>query len=429
MLAALLLASLVRGQEPAPRAGTAALQSLLGGARSGALEEAEVKARIAQLGPAAILDVGALLAGNGRAKDGAPFRLTPSEESLLLAVVPRWRVDEVARYLATSRAGRPALSKELLDIRLLGAAGSSEAVGPLIALLGDVEPEHLQTKLVQDAAERAWFSLLSADREATLLALRPRLASLDPLLSPALVGALARLESGATLPILERLEHASPALDALLLDAFGRIPRWDAAVQDGSLRALVRGRLFDAEAGTRRAAALALGRLEDGEAAPDLLRLLADERDARVRRAAFDALRSSGGARVTGSQLEPWTRWLAEEEAWFAEDAPDLVAAAVSGSPAEAAAALRQLSAHPLHRERLAPDLKPALERPEEAVVTAACGALARLRAGASVRPLCALIDDPRAPVREAAVAALRATTDGRFPELPAEQRAWAATL
>lgn len=429
MLTALLLSSANAGQEPAPRAGTAALQSLLDGARSGALKQAEVTARIAQLGPAAILDVGALLAGNGRAGDGAPFRLSPSEEALLLAVVPRWPAGEVARYLETSRAGRPALSKELLDIRLLGAAGSSEAVAPLIALLGDVEPEHLQAKLVQDAAERAWVSLLAADREATLLALRPRLASLDPLLYPALVGALAQLESGATVPILERLEQASPALDALLLDAFGRIPRWDSTVQDGSVKALVRGRLFDAEAGTRRAAALALGRLEDGEAASDLLLLLADEHDARVRRAAFDALRSGGGARVSGSLLEPWTRWLAEEEAWFAQDAPDLVAAAVSGSPAEAVAALRQLSAHPLHRERLAHDLQAALERPEEAVVTAACGALARLRAGASVRPLCALIDDPRAGVRAAAVAALRATTDGRFPELPGEQRAWAAAL
>jgi hypothetical protein len=413
--------------EPYPRART--LLSLVEAQRSEGLDAEAFEERIRHLGPSAVRDLQGLLLGRLPGAAGGPrLELDPSTQASLVACVRLWPAQEVLGELAAGLSAHASPAERLVALRLASATSDPACVPLAIQILAGLDPVHLQSGPVQDAAEAAWYTLFQGrGGDAALGVLAGRLTSLDPALLPGLIRALARLERGAAVPLLERLEFTSPSLDAVLLEALGATPPWDERVLDGSVARLLRRRLADEDAGVRRAAAMALARLRGGAAAPDLVALLADEPDSRVRRAALLALRALSGLDWPDQDSERWASWLAKEEAWLASRSATLLETAETAAPAEAATALREISMHGLFRERLAQELEAVLARPETEVVMAALGALARLGAGSAVAPLAELLEDPRPGVPAAALAALRASTENRCPADPVEREAWIA--
>ena len=424
LLAGLLILGALAAPWRRPASPGPSVWPLVAACRGGDLQVSELEPLLTDLGPGVCHEVFGLFAGRGRDADGIPVRLSREEEALLIAALRRWPAQRTVSSLVAALPPEPSLSQRLVSVRLLGETADPAAVEPLILLLSDLDPGLQQSATVQRAAARAWTVLLREGPDSLLTHLRSLVLDLPTPLYPGLVQALGELRSGRTLEVLERLSGRDPQTDALVVDAVGTIPRWDPRNLDGDAAAGVRPHLDSDHVELRRSAALAAGKLHDEEALDGLLELLLDP-DARVRRAALESLQALTGARL-GADPEPWQAWVEAEDSWHLEHSPDLVQQARSGQPAAAVAALRELSAHPLRAEFVARDLEPVLGRAEAEVVVAACGALARLRAGTGVRPLVDLLADPRAEVRDAAHAALRATTGA---DLPAEVEAWQAWL
>ena len=352
------------------------------------------------------------------------MRLVADEETLLISGLRRWPATSTVNGLLAAVPRKASLAQRLVAVRLLGELGTPPAIDGLVQLLADLDPVELQASSVRRAATRAWSTSLARGRRDLLDRLRFEAEHLPAALVPDLVQALAGLHSGETLDLLEDLQGLGTESDACILDALAAIPAWDQRALSGEAARLVREQLTAGEVELRRRAVLAASRMRDPQALETLVQLLEDP-DPRVRHAAAEGLGELTGARP-GEGPAHWQAWIEAEFEWIDERYPELLEAALGAEPALAVEALRELSMHPLQREGLAYDLEPALERREAAVVVAAAGALARLQAGHGVRPLIELLVDERPGVREAAHAALRATTG---TDLPADAEAWDAWL
>jgi HEAT repeat protein len=212
------------------------------------------------------------------------------------------------------------------------------------------------------------------------------------------------------------------SLDVSLLQQIARLAALGETASDPTLCGVVRGFLRSDEPGLACEAAIACGRLEDFDAADELVDLLeSDERS--VREASAWAL-----GRLTGlayqDDTQRWRAWLASEQAWLENEAPALIADLEHTDASRAIRCLGELSRRRYRRDELGAAMCVALddERPE--VRKLACTALARLGSKAVVPELIASLDDEDDEVTAAALAALRSITG---MDLPAVSQVWKA--
>jgi HEAT repeat protein len=159
-----------------------------------------------------------------------------------------------------------------------------------------------------------------------------------------------------------------------------------------------------------RAAAEALGRLEDFDSVPDLVELLADS-DSEVAHAAHVALRRIGGTDLLPDPAR-WTVWLADEADWFARSVPRLSRDLAQGDNVAQVASLGAFAAHPLYRRQIAATLREILPDCRPDVLALGCEALHQLGAVSAIPFLeeCARRPEPLIAARAgAALEGLRA--------------------
>jgi len=223
-------------------------------------------------------------------------------------------------------------------------------------------------------------------------------------LAPALKALAVAAGDEAAARLAGLLPQASDAVRALVLAELGRCATRGVGLDDLGVSDLVRTQLGSADRALAVLACGVLEKLRDHGAVPELIVLLADG-DANVRSRAHAAL-----TRLTGLALppeeEPWLAWLDEAMTWWDTRSEESRVALVSGSAAEAAAAVQELAQQRFRRDHVVQALELALARSEPDVVALTLTTLGSL-------------DDPRAQL------ALQRFRDEAQPELrPGLERA-----
>lgn len=375
---------------------------------------------LAALRPGAAAEILALCSGRGT--DTGP--LGPDERELLLTSLRAWPSEVALDALVAALPREATLDDRLSALALAGEVAGPRSVAAVEQLCaGLADQERVHPRLAEEL-ERAFARALERDRR-TYDEFTQRLERGVPPaeLCLGLVAALGRTGRGRGLALLERLLGHEASLDRAVLAALGRLrPHDDPRAGEAASRVLRRYLdAFDPE--LRRQAALALGRLRDDEAVPELLALLEDP-DRRVQRAASLALGWISSLAL-GPRAEAWQHWYAREQAWFEAEAGALRADLSAPEPARALAALRILGSHPLHRRELGVEVREQLANEEPLVAVAACATLARLDDVGAVAPLVEMLEDEREAVRAAARLALTSLTGRDLGPEPATWHAW----
>jgi hypothetical protein len=122
---------------------------------------------------------------------------------------------------------------------------------------------------------------------------------------------------------------------------------------------------------------------------------------------AHNALRQVSGVDLP-AQSSAWQHWYAEEQRWLAEDGTRSIERLHSEDDAAVVSAVRDLSEHTLHRDRIALELSPFLSsHASPAVRGQICLALARLGSKQALPDLIEALEDEDPTVRRHAQTAL----------------------
>ncbi len=122
------------------------------------------------------------------------------------------------------------------------------------------------------------------------------------------------------------------------------------------------------------------------------------------------------------AEPQRWSEWQQAEEQWLRMRLRPLSRDLHSDSAGAVVRAVRELSAHPLFRRKLAPLLLEGLEHIEGSVAVAACSGLERLKEPSIVPALVKYLTDARPTVVEA-VGRCLVTISGQ--SLPPDAQAW----
>lgn len=226
----------------------------------------------------------------------------------------------------------------------------------------------------------------------------------DPSTREPVVRALAGAAgTGAAVRLAALLWRADAATKALLLDHIGRAAA-RGGLDDEAVSEAVRAELGNLDKSLVVLACGALEKLHDHAAIPELVVLLADG-DASVRRQAHRAL-----ARLTGVDLPEdetaWLAWLDASFAWWDTRSEACRVALVSGSAAEAAAAVVELAHQRFRRDLVVQALELTFPRADTDVVASALAALAAIPDPRAQRALQRYRDEASAELSRSAVAA-----------------------
>lgn len=408
----------------APAGGQSRLGALLARGRASGPESAEqqrVREELERLGPAAVPEILALLAGQG----DALLAPDPSERELLEECLRDWPAQAVlAALLQAARADAP-LGVRMLAVQLAGSVRAARALGTLDELCARFSPEERCHPLVQQAFETALVEVFQADASALTAAeeLARKRRAHEALLLP-LAAALGRVGTGQGIATLRHLLGRNVELDQAVLEALGRLGQRAGVHAVDVATSLLHGRLYSADPRIRRQAVVSLGRVRAGAVAGELIGLL-DDPDRRVQRAAVWALEQISGLAI-GSERGEWELWHDRELAWYEEALPALDEALQRAEAAPAVAELQGLALHPLFRRELAAAAVQALQHAESVVVLAACATLVKLGTASALVGLVEALEDPREAVRAAAHDALERLTGA---EVSASAEAWRAWL
>ena len=404
-VAALLLAA-ERGEgaaAAAPRQEVAVeIARLLAGCEEAASEEERAAGAraLAQARGAAAVVLGALGGAWPAGGAGAVAELGACQRELLARaapLLPRGEVLRAARAVLDEDGG-PAARGAALDV-LAHHALSTDL--PLLVALALEEGTPADEGLLASFGAAV---VATARRDPGLFAELGRHGVAPPPLRPALVRAVGRAGDPAGLPWLARTLD-DPQLLEVALQEIGRLAASVPGIRDEGTARAVRPLLLAQELGVRRQAMRAAAALGDEQALPSLIARLQEARGGE-QRDAHAALR-----RITGRELpvraDAWWAWYREERAWQRERAPDALRALASPQAGVALAAIREVSAQGLDRQRLAQELAPLLDHDEPAVRAQACLGLARLGAEGLAGLLEPALRDEAPEVRTSAARAL----------------------
>jgi hypothetical protein len=361
---------------------------------------------LAALGPASIPELYARLVEE-RTESGETFTAV-QREVLLEGLVHLGRAP--VRAFLEPRVGEIAsVAERATIVELCGRIGTGSDV-ELVMLVAAPNPQAPIDERVRRALGEAVTGILRRDPRALgALAWWIRRSSTE--IAGAIVVAAAEQPTGALLTVLTGCLGFDRALDPVLLSALGRVgDALDEPVSE-TITEEVETYLEHDEPDLLREAALALGRLEDYDAAERLIALLEHE-ERGVREAASWALGRLSGMnfRCNGAR---WSAWLRAEERWFRAEIGRLASRLEEEESPAVLRALGDVSVHRFQRHRLAQEVGIALEDEDPLVRRIACLCLARLGSPAARAGLARTLEDPDEDVAAAARAALGAIEGG----------------
>ena len=333
------------------------------------------------------------------------YRVPPSETSMTLTAevelilkerLTTWPTERVSkRCLQLTRD--KGLDEKLRAVELFAAFGDARSWQDLLTLCRAIQPEEIIHPLVSERLRQTIRIILERDR-AGYDAASKSLNKAEPWLERAIVEALGMCGRGRALGLLSSLLDRDPTLDARILKAFGGWKRWDDSYEE--CIEITQEYLRSPEPDVRRAAATSLGRLEAGHAIPYLIMGLEDSHSG-VRRSSLWSLRYITGIEFLSSS-EEWLGWYDREETWREERAPQLLETAKQGGVTQALAAICEIGRHHWFSD-MAEDMSIALRHSDQAVVQAACNALANIGGPIAFHALIELCEDERPDVLLAA--------------------------
>lgn len=382
--------------------------------------------RLVALGPGAAPALFSLASGLGieaLLTDDAPEAWMCSPDrvgELALAALADLPAVPVRIQLRVECSAHPSLEVRVAALDVLGRQGSAEGLDLYFEILAQGEAE-LDHRAMRTTACQALLTMLHRDGATANLLEKPLLSASIP--AQLLVcEALSDCNRGAAVRLITKLFGRDAELDLAALDGLASLGSQFPWRVGDDVATRLRAVLGREDARLRAAAAQALGKIRDPQAAPMLIGLLADA-DGATRRAAQWALReTSGETRITAAAA--WHRWLEAELAWWREEGQDRLAALDPADPTRIAEAVRALLDHPFGRDQSADALASALATFDPAAQLVACDALARLGSRRAVPALIELLFEPGEELRTAAWTALRTLTG---EDLPAEPQLWEA--
>lgn len=347
----------------------------------------------------------------GRLSDEEGPLFDARARALLFELVAESPSGELVERVRTSIDEFSSLSKRLRALEVIGACADAEALDTLLELALEIDPVSLQHRTCAEQLETAIARILERDDRAYYV-LRARVRDLGRPMQHAAARAVGRSGLGPGLSVLERMLGNDPRLDAVAIEAVGKLRPWERACRNGAAARVLSPFLGSREPEVRRAAALAMAWHGGANEVGELVNLLEDL-EPRVAAAALSSLRHISGHQSSGDALR-WSDWYAREVEWFEREGEELCALARDLDAGPAFGALRKLSAHRLFRTELVLMIESTPTHPVEDIALAACGALGRLGGGEAVHALSGALSDGRPEVKAAAAAALRAATGGR---------------
>lgn len=223
---------------------------------------------------------------------------------------------------------------------------------------------------------------------------------------------------------LPRLLNIVRRLDEVVLTEIGNVARDIETPLDSGSVLRVRMFLSSSNMTERRQAAIAVGRLDDYEAVPDLIGLLADE-ESSVRTSAYWALREITAMTIHAEPTR-WRLWFDDETGWWAEDSATILAELHSADNAEVCRAIGECAKKRLFRRELTPHLVTMLDHPDATVVRAACSAFFALKATDATPHMVPLLEHPVEEVNFHALAMMQGLTGY---SIGLEPEAWTQAL
>lgn len=320
------------------------------------------------------------------------------------------RVAELERWTALPRVERDlwlescALNEVLPEDRstalyVLAHSGAREDV-PAFCAIGErafARGDDFADACVERGVQR-WVA-----RDAALLG---SLASVLPRATPELRCAahlgVARGAGDAALEYLANRLGISDAEDRLILGLAGALARTPPAGPPQRLIERARAALRRDDSEVRREAALALGRLEDADAADELASLLESPTFSDRHAASWALTQITGLALAPQAQL--WRAWLDAEREFWDDTGEELLADIEHMNRSQQADALRELAQHPWRRAQIARGLAPLLEAQDPKVARLTACVLADLGGSAAhdaLRAAAAGAEELSAPLRE----------------------------
>jgi len=373
---------------------------------------AEILRRLDTRTPGAIERASRALAALGPAAMGELFALvSPAAEGPQDELLARsFRLQPKAE-LQSFLGGftRDALEPERLKpaLLVLREAGSAHELARCLELAGPGE-EALQTELVEALAGICARDAAACDR-ARALACSAQAGETE-----LLVRGLAEARSGPAALALARLAEERPqlsslALSSLLAEAEG-LPR----PLDAELPALLREQLAREDHPAAQQLLLLLGRLEDDESVPLLIKRLGSAHKEQHANALWSLRRITGLG--LGADASAWSQWFEDELRWWRERAPAVLQLLRAGEAAAQRLALGELGQRYWHRQQLSDELGEYLVHAPGACARMACGVLARLGCASAIPALQARLEDEDPEVQQSARTALASLTGKKIP-------------
>ncbi len=360
--------------------------------------------------------------------EGAPGALPVAFEAFARGVakaadgsaVPLGASEREAIAQALVDAPRDALRAHLRGVSAAGAFEDRRAGLLLLAAGGEADDLRTACELTLDEAGSADRRLLrQLERTlADIVAREPTgvAAAVDLLNSAklpvhmALVRAVgsSKTEEAAT-ELLRIVQRESP-MRLIALTELGRLLSAGLGRGDDRIVLALRRLVDDADPAIQREALLSLGRVGDEATIPRMIALL-ESPHAGLRGNAYWALQELTGLPFT-SDARRWKTWYAQEEAWWAGPAQDLLRGLQTGGTHETVAALKAFAQHRLFRHLLAEQVAGLLHSDDPRIVVLACYSLRQLGSGSVAPELLRVLDHGDETVREAA----RTTLSGLEP-------------
>ena len=348
-------------------------------------------------------------------------QLTAPERTALISAFGHLSWTDVQGFLAEALVEGPSRSQRRAAMELLGAHGRRKDLSMLLQWTAPEGGPKLVPRELRSAFADALGDML--DHDPGVLGAMPDFYWVAPdALLPSILSALGERPSAESLWAIVSVLGRVPAADALVLAEVGHIGGLVRHPIDKQVCERVRRYLTMDERAVLIEAIVAAGRLEDGEAVPQLIELLEDA-DGNVRDRAHEALKLITGAHH-GPNPKLWQDWHREEKNWWRTEAPDQLSDVRDGIPALASRAILELSRRRYFRHQIAVELTHGLERQGVDLVVLTCAALGSLGSSLSVPYLLDSLQHRSLEVRQAAYLALCRITGEDHGELSQD---WAA--
>ena len=349
-----------------------------------------------------------------------PQKLSVPQRQILLGLLAQLDHAAVRAALQARLAAERNAEIELAALHAYAVVGDAKDLARVSALAPRAADDTL-TSTGRDTLRAAYTGILERF-PAALQSAGALVEALDPAAANELLLALGELRDPRAIDILFRVARRDPSLAQT---AIAMVPRVGSSLDvnlDAEFASWLRSELHPDRTEWTRAVVRALGELDDGSSAPDLITLLSHTHKG-VADASLAALR-----RMSRLEYPPqpalWQAWYEREAKWYDRERPRQRNALERGRVQVVLESLRAYSQHEWRRAQLAQDVCIVFSRREAPVRELACEVLGGLGARVAVPALVEMLGDPTTSVATAAWHALQRITGATLPN---DREAWAA--